>query len=340
MRRLPLSLLASLVLPCAALAQDSSHRALEQVLQAQDRDSHADLRAVVVLRDGAIVAERYYNGETADTLHDIRSAGKSITALLVGAAVARGQLATTKTVGDYWPEVAGSPAGKVVLDDLLTMRSGLAAFDEDEQSPGNEDKLDEAPDPAAFVRAVPAATKPGTLYRYNSLGSYIAGRVVENASGADLENYAAKALFAPLGIARWSWGRDIAGHPKGQGNLSLRARDTAKIGQMVLDDGVVDGKRVIDAGWLRAALAPRAAIGAVDRYADSYGYFWYAKTQDIGGQQIAVYFASGNGGNKIYVIPARRMVVSIASSAYGKGYGQRRSEDILKAILHADGKQM
>ncbi len=340
MRRLPLSLLASLVLPCAALAQDSSQPALEQVLQAQDRDSHADLRAVVVLRDGAIVAERYYNGETADTLHDIRSAGKSITALLVGAAVARGQLATTKTVGDYWPEVAGSPAGKVVLDDLLTMRSGLAAFDEDEQSPGNEDKLDEAPDPAAFVRAVPAATKPGTLYRYNSLGSYIAGRVVENASGADLENYATKALFAPLGIARWSWGRDIAGHPKGQGNLSLRARDTAKIGQMVLDDGVVDGKRVIDAGWLRAALAPRAAIGAGDRYADSYGYFWYAKTQDIGGQQIAVYFASGNGGNKIYVIPARRMVVSIASSAYGKGYGQRRSEDILKAILHADGKQM
>jgi CubicO group peptidase (beta-lactamase class C family) len=217
------------------------------------------LRAVVVLREGAIVAERYYNGETAETLHDIRSAGKSITALLVGTAVARGQLATTKTVGDYWPEVVGRPA----------------------------------------------ATKPGSTYRYNSLGSYIAGRVVENASGADLEDYAARVLFAPLGITRWSWDRDVAKHPKGQGNL-----------------------------------APRVAIGAVDRYADSYGYFWYAKTQDIGGRKIAVHFASGNGGNKIYVIPARRMVVSIASSAYGKGYGQRRSEDILKAILKADATQM
>ncbi|MEG0880513.1 MAG: serine hydrolase domain-containing protein, partial [Janthinobacterium sp.] len=240
----------------------------------------------------------------------------------------------------YWREVAGSPAGKVVLDDLLTMRSGLAAFDEDEQSPGNEDKLDAAPDPAAFVRGVPTATKPGGIYRYNSLGSYIAGRVVESASGADLEDYAAKVLFAPLGITRWSWGRDVAHHPKGQGNLSLRARDTAKIGQMVLDAGVVGGKTVIDAAWLRAALAPRVAIGAVDRYADGYGYFWYAKTQDIGGQQIVVHFASGNGGNKIYVIPARRMVVSIASSAYGKAYGQRRSEDILKAILAADATQM
>ena len=339
MRRLPLPLIASL-LSCTALAQDMPRPTLDQVLQAQDGDRHGDLRAVVVLREGAIVAERYYNGETADTLHDIRSAGKSITALLVGAAVARGQLATGKTVGDYWPEVAGSAAGKVVLDDLLTMRSGLAAFDEDEHSPGNEDKLDETQDPAAFVRAVPAATAPGTLYRYNSLGSYIAGRVVENASGADLEKHAATVLFAPLGITRWSWSRDIAGHPKGQGNLSLRARDTAKIGQMVLDDGIVDGKRVIDASWLQAALAPRVAIGAVDRYADSYGYFWYAKTQDIGGKKIPVYFASGNGGNKIYVIPARRMVVSVASSAYGKGYGQRRSEDILKAILAAEGTQM
>jgi CubicO group peptidase (beta-lactamase class C family) len=68
------------------------------------------------------VAERYYNG-VPDT-RDIRSAGKSITALLVGAAVAQGRLATGRTVGDYWPEVANSPAGKVVLDDLLTMRSG------------------------------------------------------------------------------------------------------------------------------------------------------------------------------------------------------------------------
>ena len=334
-----LLLITALYLPCAANAQDS-HTTLEQVLQAQDRDSHGDLRAVVVLRDGAIVAERYYNGETADTLHDIRSAGKSITALLVGAAVARGHLATTKTVGDYWPEVAGSPAGKVVLDDLLTMRSGLAAFDEDEQSPGNEDKLDAAPDPAAFVRGVPAAAAPGSTYHYNSLGAYVAGRVVESASGADLEDYAAKVLFAPLGITHWSWGRDVASHPKGQGNLSLRARDTAKIGQMVLDDGLVDGKRVIDTAWLHAALAPRVAIGTGDRYADIYGYFWYAKTQNIGGKKIAVHFASGNGGNKIYVIPARRMVVSIASSAYGKGYGQRRSEDILKAILHVDATQM
>ena len=331
MRRLPVCMLliAAVYSPCAFAAT------LEQVLQQQDADPHGDLRAVVVLRDGAVVAERYYNGQTADALHDMRSAGKSVTALLVGAAVARGQLATTGTVGQYWPEVAGSRAGKVVLDDLLTMRSGLGAFDEDAASPGNEDKLDEAPDPTVFVRGVPAADQPGTLYRYNSLGAYIAGRVVESASGVELDRFAGSVLFAPLGIMRWQWGRDVAGHAKGQGNLSLRPRDMAAIGQLVLDDGVVDGKRVLASSWLQAALAPRVAIGDMDRYADHYGYFWYGKTHEVAGEAIKVSFASGNGGNKIYVIPARRMVVAVASSAYGKAYGQRRSEEILKALLAA-----
>ena len=210
-----------LAAPCAAGAP------LAQVLRQFDSDSHADLRAVVVLREGALVAERYYNGQAQDGLHDMRSAGKSVTALLVGVAVARGQLATTGTVGQYWPEVAGSPAGKVVLDDLLTMRSGLDAFDEDAASPGNEDKLDEAPDPTAFVRGVPEADAAGTLYRYNSLGAYIAGRVVERASGVELDTFAGSVLFAPLGITRWQWGRDVAGHAKGQGNLSLTPRDMA-----------------------------------------------------------------------------------------------------------------
>ncbi|OYO27785.1 serine hydrolase [Janthinobacterium sp. PC23-8] len=332
MHRLPacLLLITAVYSPCALAAT------LEQVLQQQDADGHGDLRAVVVLRDGAVVAQRYYNGQVQDGLHDMRSAGKSVTALLVGAAVAQGKLAVNGTVGRYWPEVAGSPAGNAVLDDLLTMRSGLAAFDEDAASPGNEDKLDEALDPTAFVRGVPAAGPAGTLYRYNSLGAYIAGRVVERASGVDLDTFAGSALFAPLGITRWQWGRDVAGHAKGQGNLSLRARDMAAIGQLVLDQGMAGGRRVIAASWLEAALAPRVAIGEVDRYADHYGYFWYGKSYQLGAETITVSFASGNGGNKIYVIPARRMVVAVASRAYGKPYGQRRSEDILKALLAAE----
>lgn len=306
---------------------------LNDVLARWDRDEHPDLRSVLVMRDGAVIAERYYNGETADTLHDIRSAGKSVTALLAGLAADRGKLSAQDRIDRLWPAARGTALAGVTLDQLLTMRSGLAAFDEDPASPGNEDKMDEAVDPVAFALAVPAETAPGTRYRYNSLTSYIAGITVEQATGKDLEAFARTALFEPLGIQRWRWLRDAANHPKGQGNLFLRSRDLARIGQMVLDQGMYNGRRVISASWLEAALAPRVRISDADPYADHYGYFWYQKTHRVGEREIVVHFASGNGGNKLYVIPALQSVVVITSRAYGKGYGQRRSAGILKAIL-------
>ena len=327
-------LCAALLAGATMMQAASAAEPLASVLSQWDRDEHPDLRSVLVMRHGAIIAERYYNGETADTLHDIRSAGKSITALLVGAAIDRANIAGADTpIQRYWPASEGTAIGDVTLDNVLTMRSGLDAYDADAASPGNEDKMDEAADPAAFALAVPRQTTPGTKYRYNSVTAYIAGVTVEHATGMTMENFARGALFAPLGITRWQWERDAAGHTKGQGNLSLRTRDVARIGQMVLGKGVHQGRRIIGAGWIDAMLAPRVDIGATDRYADHYGYFWYTKTQPIGAQRIPVQFASGNGGNKLYLVPSLEMVVVVTSSAYGKAYGQLRSENILKAIL-------
>jgi CubicO group peptidase (beta-lactamase class C family) len=310
---------------------------LTAVLAHWDEDAKRDLRGVVVLRDGRRIAERYYNGETAKTLHDIRSAGKSITALLAGIAIDRGAI---RSVDDpvqlYWQEAAGSAIGSVPLRDLLTMRSGLAAFDEDPASPGNEDKMDAAADPLAFVRSIPRAETPGSRYRYNSATAYTAGIVVARAAGKRMSDFARQVLFTPLGITRWRWEADAAGYTKGQGNLWLTTRSLARIGEMVRNDGRYGKRQVVSAQWIREALAPKVAIGADDPYADGYGYFWYAKQQKVGSVEIPVSFASGNGGNKIYVVPACHLVVAITSSAYGHGYGQKRSETILKDILAAE----
>lgn len=322
---------------CAAAPAAHNEPALGKVLAGFDHDEHPDLRAVVVLRDGRVVAERYYNGETANTLHDIRSAGKSVTSLLVGIAIDQGKIhGVGDVVSTYWPEAKGSAIGNVAVKDVLTMRSGLAAFDEDPASPGNEDKLDVAPDPLAFLRSVPRADPPGSRYRYNSLTAYSAGVVVAKATARSMADFARTSLFRPLGIRRWQWAADAAGYTKGQGNLSLTARDFATIGEMVRGEGLYRGRRIVSAGWIRDALAPKVSISDSDPYAEGYGYFWYSKVQQIDGRPVPVSFASGNGGNKIYVVPSRNMVVAITSSAYGHGYGQRRSEAILKAILSTD----
>jgi len=309
----------------------------QAVLAQWDHDEHPDLRGVIVLRDGRIVAEHYYNGEQAGSLHDIRSAGKSVTALLLGIAIDRGRIGS---VGDpvqaYLPEVKGSAIGDVALRDLLSMRSGLAAFDDDPASPGNEDRLDAAPDPVAFLRSVPRSDSPGTRYRYNSLTAWTAGLVVARATGEKLSDFADGALFRPLGIRRWTWATDQAGNTKGQGNLSLTLREFAAIGEMVRNGGLYHRRRVVSAAWVADMLRPRQTISDTDPYADGYGFFWYYRVQRIGGEAVPASFASGNGGNKIYVVPTRHLVVAITSSAYGHGYGQRRSQAILQALLAAD----
>lgn len=137
-----------------------------------------------------------------------------------------------------------------------------------------------------------------------------------------------QALGQPLDEILARWDRDQ--------HTDLRSVLVMRDGAIVAEryyNGETNGKRIISASCLEAALAPRVAIGDVDPYADHYGYFWYQKTHRVGDRDIRVHFASGNGGNKIYVIPALNTVVAITSSAYGKGYGQRRSANILAAIL-------
>ena len=309
---------------------------IERALAAWDRDEHPDLRAVVVRRHGAIIAERYYNGERADGLHDVRSAGKTITALLVGIAIDRGAIAGAAVpVPTVLPGAARGALAGATLEDLLTMRSGLDADDQDAGSPGNEDRLDGAADPAQFAPAVRGRSRPGERYVYNSLTAYLVGLAVEHATGQHLDELAAQALFAPLGITAWRWQRDTAGHTKGQGNLALTARDFSKFGELVLHGGAYQGHRVVAARWIHDSVEPHVQIADVDPYADSYGYLWYNRRHRVNGRDVDVAFASGNGGNKIYVVPSDDLVVAITSSAYGQGYGQRRSQAILLAILAA-----
>lgn len=217
------------------------------------------------------------------------------------------------------------------------MRSGLAADDDDPLSPGNEDNLDKASDWLKAAYAVPVKEKPGRTYVYCSLNAFLTGVIVANASKMPLDQFARQNLFRPLGIDPFDWLKAAGGQTKGQGNLSIRTRDLAAIGQLFLNQGLVRGRRVLDSGWIEQSWAKLVPISSSDPYADFYGYMWYYRDEPIGSRAIPVHFASGNGGNKVYVIPSRKLVVAITSSAYGHGYGQRRSQSNLLSILSGAG---
>ena len=122
-------------------------------------------------------------------------------------------------------------------------------------------------------------------------------------------------LFEPLGIQDYRWRQVPINRITGQGNLSITTRDLAAIGELMQNDGVVNGRRLLSHDWIARSLASQVAISESDPYADFYGYMWYTKAESIDGHNIGVHFASGNGGNKIDVAPSLHIVVAITSSA-------------------------
>ncbi len=102
---------------------------------------------------------------------------------------------------------------------------------------------------------------------------------------------------------------------------------------MYLDQGTFHQKRVLDSDWIEKSWAKLVPISDSNPSADFYGYMWYFRSEPTGADPTPVHFASGNGGNKIYLVPSRHLVIAITSSAYGHGYGQRRSQSILLSIL-------
>jgi len=299
-------------------------------------EQHHDLKGIVIVRDGALVSEHYFNGDSATTLHDIRSATKSLTSLLMGIAIDKKIIhSVDDPIALYLPGLPKDGKEKIEIKDLLNMRSGLDADDEDPTSPGNEARLDESSDWIRTVYAIPMKRAPGEKYLYCSVNAFLTGAIVENATKAPLDDFARANLFAPLNIQNSRWRHVPVKRTTGQGNLEITARDAAALGQLMLNDGVVNGRRLISREWVASSLASQVAISDSDPYADFYGYMWYTRAEPVADHKVRVHFASGNGGNKIYIVPSLHMVVAITSSAYSTRWGQRRSQDILLKILSA-----
>ena len=294
------------------------------------------MKGVVILRHDKLISEAYFNGDTVNTLHDIRSATKSITALLMGIAIERRLIRSVDDpIALYLPGLPQDGKQKITILNLLNMRSGLDANDDDPLTPGNEDNLDNSTDWIKTIYSVPMRNQPGQKYVYCSINAFLTGAIIENASKMPLDVFAKHNLFDPLGIRQYQWRHVPLNRTTGQGNLQITTRDEARIGELILHNGQLDGRKIIDHRWIEKSLTDQVPIAAVDPYADFYGYMWYSKVEPAGDRPVLVHFASGNGGNKIYIVPSLSMVVAITSSAYGHGYGQERSQDILIKILDA-----
>lgn len=303
------------------------------------------LHGVVAADAAGIVAEHYGEGDDfawgrpvghvvfgPDVLHDVRSVTKSIVGLLYGIALQHGAVpAPDARLLDSFPEyddLAADPRrSALTVAHALTMTMGLMW---DESIPytdprNSEIAMELATDRCRFVLERPVVALPGTRWSYSGGATALIGRLIATGTGSPLHEFARRSLFEPLGItaSEWTAGRD--GEASAASGLRLTPRDLVRIGRAIL----AGGEAVIPAPWLEAALEP---LVTVDEASD-YGYFWYLTSTPSGDRMVA---AMGNGGQRLWVLPDRDLVVATTFGNYDRPERRSLPTVLLERILGSD----
>ncbi|HYK52811.1 MAG TPA: serine hydrolase domain-containing protein [Candidatus Eremiobacteraceae bacterium] len=285
------------------------------------------ITSVSIARHGKLVLDEYFYGYDASTVHDVRSAGKSITTLMVGDAMEDdSNIKTTTRLYDLLPQyddaLSSDPRKKnITVADLMTMSSGLACDDNDDSSPGNEGTMQSqtaVPDWYRYTLALPVVADPGSKAVYCSAGINVLGAVIATANRGSLADYfydrfAGPMQFGPYALPMMPPPLNAA-YMAGGGQFL--PRDFLKFGQLILNGGTWNGRRIVDSQFIAAATSPHSGLNSPD----DYGYGWHLSTFDVGGVSYPAINAGGNGGQLLFVIPKLDMAVMITADNYGQ-YG-------------------
>jgi len=282
------------------------------------------LHAVVAVRDGETLLEHYGSGADyawgdalgivefgPETLHDIRSVTKSVTALLYGIALGEGLVPPPAEPLLRWfpqyPDLAADPRrARLTVEHVLTMSLGLEWREDlpyDSQA-NAEIAMELAPDRYRYILERPILEPPGTRWTYCGGATALLGRLIADGTGRTLQEYAQAMLFAPLGIGRFEWMAGTDDVASAASGLRLAPRDLARIGELVL----ADGQQIVPADWIRTMLQPRLQTS----WGAQYGYQWYIES--IARHRLVA--GMGNGGQRLYVLPDLDLAVAVTAGNY------------------------
>lgn len=326
-------------LPFASL-EDSGFKkdSIENLLRLIKNTPPNDFRGLVVIKDNHLVIEEYFNTFWRNSIHDIRSAGKSVTAMLLGIAIKDGLVNDLEQdvysffSKNKYPSV-NKDYKQIKLKHLLDMSSGLDADTDDSKTIGHEVNWIARDNWKDYILNVPLTSRPGEKWVYTDINPLLISAVIEEASGMSLKDYAKKKLFDPLGIKQFYWYTNAANQTGAAGNLYLSTLDFAKLGVLIVNEGKWKDIQIIDPDYIKKLSNETFNISKDNPFADYYGMMWYKSHRTFGGKDIDYLFASGNGGNHLIVIPDKGIVIALTSSAYGQRYAHRRSYNILSKVL-------
>jgi CubicO group peptidase (beta-lactamase class C family) len=291
-----------------------------------------NIHSVLVVRHGSLVFEHYRRGVDQrwgsdlgevtygpDVKHDVRSISKSVVSLLIGIALDRKLIANIdQTVLSFLPQYASlrTPAKeRISLRHLLTMSSGIA-WNENipyTDAQNSERRMIDAPDPYRYVLEQPLMGEPGKVWNYSGGSTALLAAVLQRTSGKWVVKFARDELFTPLGITDLEWAQmPGSGEFAAAYGLRLRPRDMAKLGQLVISNGIWKGKPIVSPEWLKEVTMRRFPV----EYNLYYGYQWWISSSSVNGKKIDWFEALGLGGQRIIIVPSLELVVVFTTGLY------------------------
>jgi CubicO group peptidase (beta-lactamase class C family) len=296
--------------------------------------------SVIIAKNGEIIYENYFSGFNASIPHDMRSSSKSISSAIVGITIDKSLIKSTdQSIYEFLPEeyqnTKDSLKSKITIQSLLTMSSGIDAIDyginANPKSQATEDYYQRTMDWTKTILEAPMINKPFTHANYGSANPHLLGVAVNSVVEEPLELFIDNNLFLPLGISNYIIQSDMSGKPYFGGGMYLTPRDMLKFGQLYLNKGKWNNKRILSKKWIKKSFKDYLNLeNTSDK--NGYGYLWWHHTYVIGGKEIKSIEARGAGGQYIFVIPKLKVVAVITSGNYRNNKGQQ-PEKILKNYI-------
>lgn len=353
MRNLRCVLILFLLCNLNATAQrnkKNQQNSLSQLTQAIQEAKYSGIHGVLIAKGNKLTYEHYFNGFNQDSLHDSRSSFKSVTSLLIGIAIDKGLIKdVNQKVSDFFPENEAFKTDEykknMTIKNLLEMKSGFDC-EEFNDTKDCEEEMSLSQNWVEYSLNIPMKTQPGKLWSYTSVDPVILSGVIKKAAGTSIMDFAKKYLFTPLGISQYRWTVDPAGNGMTGGSFYILPRDMVKIGQLVKNKGIWNNKQVISKKWISESTLCDIAIPDFSFMKSSrsksgipepayYGYYWYRELLKTPAFKQELLFASGNGGQYIFIIKDLDLTVVFTQGNYGSFKAKQAFEILAEYIVPA-----
>lgn len=299
-----------------------------------------DITSIIVIKNGKLLIEEYFNGSSRDSLHDPRSVGKTFASAMMGIAIHDGFIKSeNQRLKDFYDlkkfKNYSLHKEDITLKSLLTMSSIFDGDDNDSDSPGNEENMYPTPNWAKFTLdlRVDSSKTAGKQWNYFTAGAMLLGDIINKSVPGGLEKYTDEKLFKPLGITKYQWPYSPQHVPSTAGGLQMRSLDFAKFGQLYKNNGIWNGKQIIPESWVKQSFTQYLALPKDVVGEGYYGYLFWNKTYTVNNKPYETFYCSGNGGNKIFVFTNTPLVVIVTASAYNRPYAHPQVDKMMQQYI-------